>query len=79
MLGELPYARAKGQPGGNLDKKLNRLSARRVATVKEPGRHADGGDLDLVVDKGGASDGASCFNSMGSSTKQVQGVCPQFR
>jgi integrase len=35
-------------------RKLNRLSARTVATVKKPGRHADGGGLYLVVDKGGA-------------------------
>jgi integrase len=35
-------------------RKLNRLSARTVATVKQPGRHADGGGLYLVVDKSGA-------------------------
>src|SRR6476659_9274507 len=35
-------------------RKLNRLSSRTVATVKKPGRHADGGGLYLVVDKGGA-------------------------
>ena len=35
-------------------KKLNRLSARTVATLTKPGRHADGGNLYLVVDKGGA-------------------------
>jgi integrase len=35
-------------------RKLNRLSARAVATVKTPGRHADGGNLYLVVDKSGA-------------------------
>ena len=32
-------------------RELNRLSARTVATVKKPGRHADGGGLYLVVDK----------------------------
>src|SRR4029078_12757027 len=35
-------------------RKLNRLSARTVATLKRPGRHADGGGLYLVVDKSGA-------------------------
>jgi integrase len=35
-------------------RRLNRLSARTVATVKKPGRHADGGGLYLVVDKSGA-------------------------
>src|SRR4029453_2002519 len=35
-------------------RKMNRLSARTVATVKKPGRHADGGGLYLVVDESGA-------------------------
>jgi integrase len=35
-------------------RKLNRLSARTVATLKKPGRHADGGGLYLVVAKSGA-------------------------
>jgi integrase len=35
-------------------RKLNRLSARTVATLKKPGRHADGGGLYLVVDESGA-------------------------
>ncbi len=33
---------------------VNRLSARAVATITIPGRHADGGNLFLVVDKSGA-------------------------
>jgi integrase len=33
---------------------INRLSDRRVQTLKEPGRHADGGGLYLVVDKSSA-------------------------
>jgi hypothetical protein len=37
-----------------MTRRLNRLSARTVATVKKPGRHADGGGLYLVVDKSGA-------------------------
>jgi Phage integrase central domain/Arm DNA-binding domain len=39
---------------GEMIRRLNRLSARTVATVKKPGRHADGGGLYLVVDKSGA-------------------------
>jgi integrase len=34
--------------------KINVLSARAVATITEPGRHADGGNLYLRVDKSGA-------------------------
>jgi integrase len=33
---------------------INKLSARMVMTVKDPGRHSDGGGLYLVVDKSGA-------------------------
>ena len=33
---------------------INKLSARTVVALKEPGRHSDGGGLYLVVDKGGA-------------------------
>src|SRR5262245_46038817 len=39
---------------GEMARRLNRLSARTVATVKKPGRHADGGGLYLVVDESGA-------------------------
>jgi integrase len=35
-------------------RQINRLSARKVESIKEPGRHADGGNLYLVVDKSGA-------------------------
>jgi integrase len=34
--------------------KINRLSARAVATIAKPGRHADGGNLYLKVDQSGA-------------------------
>lgn len=34
--------------------KLNKLSSRFVSTVTKPGRHSDGGNLYLVVDKSGA-------------------------
>lgn len=33
---------------------VNRLTARQVQTITAPGRHADGGGLYLIVDKGGA-------------------------
>src|SRR3954453_8831636 len=33
---------------------LNKLTARTVATLSKPGRHSDGGNLYLVVDKSGA-------------------------
>lgn len=33
----------------------NKLSARRVATEKRPGRHSDGGNLYLIVDPSGAT------------------------
>jgi integrase len=35
-------------------KKINRLSARTVATLVKPGRHADGGNLYLLVDESGS-------------------------
>lgn len=34
-----------------MSNRINRLSDRRVQTLKEPGRHCDGGGLYLVVDK----------------------------
>lgn len=40
---------------------INRLSARTVATLKDPGRHSDGGGLYLVVDKSGAKRWAFLF------------------
>lgn len=40
--------------GVGMARTVNRLSARTVATTTRPGRHADGGGLYLVVDKGGA-------------------------
>jgi len=33
---------------------INRLSTRKIYSITKPGRHADGGGLYLVVDKGGA-------------------------
>jgi Arm DNA-binding domain len=33
-------------------RKLNKLTARGVATIKKPGRHSDGGGLYLKVDGG---------------------------
>lgn len=42
--------------GKNMGRQINKLSARKVETVKEPGRHSDGGGLYLnVTESGGRS------------------------
>jgi integrase len=46
-------------------RQINRLSARSVATNSKPGRHADGGGLYLIVDKGGAKRWAFLFRREG--------------
>lgn len=46
-------------------RKLNRLNARSVMTIKKPGRHADGGGLYLVVDKRGAKRWVFLFRQNG--------------
>ena len=45
--------------------RINRLTARSVATLKKPGRHADGAGLYLVVDKSGAKRWAFLFRQSG--------------
>lgn len=40
--------------GVGMARTVNRLTARTVATLTRPGRHADGGGLYLVIDKSGA-------------------------
>lgn len=45
---------------------LNRLSARTIATVTEPGRHADGGNLYLLVSKTGAKSWVFMYRFKGS-------------
>jgi integrase len=42
-------------------RKANRLTARTVATITKPGRHADGDGLYLIVDKSGAKRWAFIF------------------
>ncbi len=42
-------------------RKANRLTARTVATITKPGRHADGNGLYLIVDKSGAKRWAFIF------------------
>src|SRR3954452_9290874 len=37
-----------------MGREINRLTARRVQTLAQPGRHADGGGLYLVIDTAGA-------------------------
>lgn len=44
---------------------INQLNARTVATLAEPGRHADGGGLYLVVDKSGAKRWAFLYRRSG--------------
>ena len=46
-------------------RQTNRLNARAVATLTRPGRHADGGNLYLIVDKGGAKRWAFLFRQEG--------------
>ena len=46
-------------------KKFNRLTARTIATVTKPGRHADGGGLYLKVDRGGAKRWVFMFERAG--------------
>jgi integrase len=48
-----------------LVKKINRLTARTVATLTKPGRHADGGGLYLKIDKGGAKRWTFMFERAG--------------
>lgn len=42
------------QQGFEMSRALNRLTVRKIASLKEPGRHADGGGLYLrITAKGG--------------------------
>lgn len=47
--------------GWLVGREINRLSARKVQTLAEPGRHADGGGLYLIVDPSGARRWAFLF------------------
>src|SRR5947209_11589664 len=42
-----------GQKKSAMARKINRLNARAVATITEPGRHADGGGLYLSISPNG--------------------------
>lgn len=46
-------------------REVNRLTAKQVASITAPGRHADGGGLYLVVDSSGAKRWALLFQSEG--------------
>jgi integrase len=48
---------------------FNRLSARRVQTVRKPGRHADGGNLYLVVNPGGSKQWVFLYRWHGKPTE----------
>jgi integrase len=50
--------------------KINRLNARKVATITKPGRHADGGNLYLSVSTTGAKSWVFMFRWQGS-TKEL--------
>jgi integrase len=54
-------------------RQIHRLSAREVATKKEPGLHADGGGLYMVVDKGGAKRWTFLFRWEGKRTEMGLG------
>lgn len=49
---------------------LNRLSARKVDTLKEPGRHADGGGLYLNVTKSGAKSWLFMYSLRGGKRRE---------
>lgn len=51
----------------------NRLSARAVATIAEPGRHADGGGLYLVVARGGSRNWVFLFQRNGKAREMGLG------
>ena len=44
---------------------INKLSDRRIRTLRKPGRHSDGGGLYLIVDKNGAKRWAFLFRKDG--------------
>lgn len=56
-----------------MGREINRLSARSVATVSKPGRHADGGGLYLVVDKSGAKRWVFLYRSDGRAREMGLG------
>ena len=62
--------------------KLNRLSARTVATISKPGRHADGGNLYLDVSPSGAKSWAFMWSRGGRQREMGLGALnsvPQAR
>jgi integrase len=52
---------------------INRLSARRVQTITEPGRHSDGGGLYLVVDQNGSKRWVFIFKRVGKTSEMGLG------
>ena len=47
-----------------MGRQVNKLSARKVETVKEPGRHSDGGGLYLNVTETGARSAMSSMRKV---------------
>src|SRR4051812_38010077 len=56
-------------------RQINRLSARKVETISRPGRHGDGGNLFLVVDKSGARRWVFLFRWSGKLREMGLGSC----
>lgn len=59
-----------GRIWGEMARQVNRLTARAVQNLGQPGRHADGGGLYLVVDKSGAKRWVFLFRHNGK-TKEM--------
>lgn len=53
--------------GAGMARQINRLTARTVASISKPGRHADGGGLYLAVDKNGAKRWVFLFSQAGKA------------
>jgi integrase len=52
---------------------INRLNSRRVQTISEPGRHADGGGLYLVVDQNGSRRWSFMYKRVGKTSEMGLG------
>jgi len=57
-----------------MPREVNKLSARTVQTVTKKGRHADGGGLYLVVDKGGAKRWAFIYRDRRTQKLREKGL-----
>jgi integrase len=55
-------------------RQIDRISARAVSTIKKPGRHADGGNLYLVVDPSGAKRWALIYRDRDTGRLREMGL-----